>query len=57
MAGEAIARGAGGPAVLAAIVVLSVAVSILALLIMAPRLYVAMSRDRLFPPLSHRLTR
>jgi APA family basic amino acid/polyamine antiporter len=27
----------------------SVAVSVLALLIMAPRLYVAMSRDRLFP--------
>ena len=41
--------GRSGPAVLASIVVLSVAVSILALLIMAPRLYVAMSRDGLFP--------
>ena len=47
-AGEAM-LGGSGPAVLAAIVVLSVAVSVLALLIMAPRLYVAMSRDRLFP--------
>ena len=47
-AGEAM-LGRSGPAVLASIVVLSVAVSILALLIMAPRLYVAMSRDRLFP--------
>ena len=47
-AGEAM-LGRNGPAVLASIVVLSVAVSILALLIMAPRLYVAMSRDGLFP--------
>jgi APA family basic amino acid/polyamine antiporter len=47
-AGEAM-LGRTGPAVLAAIVVLSVASSVLALLIMAPRLYVAMSRDGLFP--------
>ena len=47
-AGEAM-LGRNGPAVLASIVVLSVAVSILALLITAPRLYVAMSRDGLFP--------
>ncbi len=48
LAGEAI-LGPAGPPVLAAIVVLSVAGSALALLIMAPRLYVAMSRDGLFP--------
>ena len=47
-AGEAM-LGRSGPPVLASIVVLSVVASILALLIMAPRLYVAMSRDRLFP--------
>jgi APA family basic amino acid/polyamine antiporter len=41
--------GQRGPAVLASIVVLSVVASVLALIIMAPRLYVAMSRDRLFP--------
>lgn len=47
-AGQAM-LGDAGPALLAAIVVLSVATSALALLIMAPRLYVAMSRDGLFP--------
>lgn len=47
-AGEAM-LGPRGPAALASIVVLSVAASLLALLIMAPRLYVAMSQDRLFP--------
>ena len=41
--------GPAGPIVLAVVVVLSVAASALALLIMAPRLYVAMSSDRLFP--------
>jgi APA family basic amino acid/polyamine antiporter len=41
--------GEAGASVLAAVVVLSVASSALALLIMAPRLYVAMSRDGLFP--------
>jgi APA family basic amino acid/polyamine antiporter len=41
--------GPTGPWVLAAIVVLSVVASAMALLLMAPRLYVAMSRDRLFP--------
>jgi APA family basic amino acid/polyamine antiporter len=41
--------GANGPAVLAWIVVLSVIASALALLIMAPRLYVAMGADHLFP--------
>jgi APA family basic amino acid/polyamine antiporter len=48
-AGEAM-LGARGPSVLAAVVVLSVLGSAMALLMMAPRLYVAMSRDRLFPP-------
>jgi APA family basic amino acid/polyamine antiporter len=48
-AGEAM-LGPTGPSVLASIVVLSVVASVLALLIMAPRLYVAMSRDGLFPP-------
>jgi APA family basic amino acid/polyamine antiporter len=48
-AGEAM-LGAAGPSVFAAIVVLSVLASALALLIMAPRLYVAMSDDGLFPP-------
>jgi APA family basic amino acid/polyamine antiporter len=47
-AGEAM-LGPDGPSVLAAIVLLSVVASALALLIMAPRLYVAMSRDGLFP--------
>ena len=47
-AGEAIA-GRPGPSIFAAIVVLSVAVSMLALLVMAPRVYVAMSDDGLFP--------
>ena len=47
-AGEAMLGGAG-PRMLASVVVLSVLASILALLIMAPRLYVAMSRDRIFP--------
>lgn len=48
LAGEAIA-GTNGPAMLAWVVVLSVVASALALLIMAPRLYVAMGRDGLFP--------
>jgi basic amino acid/polyamine antiporter, APA family len=48
-AGEAM-LGEAGPRILAAIVVVSVATSALALLIMAPRLYVAMSHDGLFPP-------
>jgi APA family basic amino acid/polyamine antiporter len=47
-AGEAM-LGETGPSVLAVIVVLSVLASALALLIMAPRLYVAMSDDGLFP--------
>ena len=47
-AGEAM-LGAAGPRMLAFVVVLSVLASILALLIMAPRLYVAMSRDHIFP--------
>ena len=42
--------GGAGPSVLSAIVVLSVVPSAMALLMMAPRLYVAMSRDGLFPP-------
>ena len=42
--------GSAGPRGLASVVVLSVIASALALLIMAPRLYVAMSADRLFPP-------
>lgn len=49
LAGEAMLGGAG-PSVLSAIVVLSVVPSAMALLMMAPRLYVAMSRDGLFPP-------
>lgn len=48
-AGEAM-LGDTGPPMLAAVVVVSVAASVMALLIMAPRLYVAMSRDGLFPP-------
>jgi APA family basic amino acid/polyamine antiporter len=47
-AGEAL-FGAHGPAILAAVVVLSVLASAAALLLMAPRLYLAMSRDGLFP--------
>lgn len=47
-AGEAM-LGAAGPATLAAVVVLSVVASAMALLMMAPRLYVAMSEDGLFP--------
>ncbi len=47
-AGDAL-LGPAGPSVLAAIVVLSVVASLMALLMMAPRLYVAMSRDGLFP--------
>jgi APA family basic amino acid/polyamine antiporter len=47
-AGEAM-MGHAGPSILASIVVLSVVASLLALLIMAPRLYVAMSDDGLFP--------
>ncbi len=48
LAGEAL-FGRLGPAVLSGIVVLSAAASGLALLLMAPRVYVAMSRDDLFP--------
>ncbi len=47
-AGEAL-LGRAGPPALAAVVVLSVVASALALLLMAPRLYLAMSRDGLFP--------
>jgi basic amino acid/polyamine antiporter, APA family len=47
-AGEALLGGSGVPA-FAAVVVVSVVASILALLLMAPRLYVAMSGDGLFP--------
>lgn len=47
-AGEAM-LGPSGPGVLAAIVVLSASASALALLIMAPRLYVAMGEDGVFP--------
>lgn len=47
-AGRALA-GPSGPAALAAVVCVSVAGSALALLIMAPRLYVAMAGDGLFP--------
>jgi APA family basic amino acid/polyamine antiporter len=48
LAGEAM-LGPRGPSILASIVVLSVVSSLLALLIMAPRLYTAMSDDGLFP--------
>ena len=41
--------GSTGPAALAAVVCVSVAGSVLALLFMAPRLYVAMAGDGLFP--------
>jgi APA family basic amino acid/polyamine antiporter len=47
-AGEAM-LGARGPAALAAVVVLSAAASAMALLLMAPQLYLAMSRDGVFP--------
>jgi APA family basic amino acid/polyamine antiporter len=47
-AGEAM-LGSAGPPTLAAAVVLSVIASAMALLMMAPRLYVAMSLDGLFP--------
>lgn len=47
LAGEAV-LGRSGPPWLAGMVVLSVAASAMALLMMAPRLYVAMSRDGLF---------
>lgn len=48
LAGEAM-LGAAGPRILAAVVVLSVVASAMALFMMAPQLYVAMSRDGLFP--------
>jgi APA family basic amino acid/polyamine antiporter len=41
--------GAAGPEILAAVVVISGGTSLLALLMMAPRMYVAMGQDRLFP--------
>lgn len=41
--------GSAGSRALASVVLLSVAASAMALLLMAPRLYVAMSRDGLFP--------
>jgi basic amino acid/polyamine antiporter, APA family len=47
-AGEAL-LGPRGPAVFASVVILSVAASAMALLLMAPRLYLAMSRDGVFP--------
>lgn len=47
-AGEAM-LGRAGPAALASVVVLSVIASVMALLLMAPRLYLAMSRDGVFP--------
>ena len=47
-AGEAM-LGRAGPAVFASVVVLSVAASAMALLLMAPRLYLAMSLDGVFP--------
>jgi APA family basic amino acid/polyamine antiporter len=47
-AGEAM-FGPAGPAVFAAIVILSVTASAMALLIMAPRLYIGMSADGVFP--------
>lgn len=48
-AGEAL-LGPRGPAVLATVVVLSVVPSAMAMMMVAPRLYEAMSRDGLFPP-------
>ena len=47
-AGEAV-LGPAGPAAFASIVVLSVAASALALVMMAPRVYLAMNHDGLFP--------
>jgi APA family basic amino acid/polyamine antiporter len=47
-AGEAI-LGRAGPAAFASVVVLSVTASAMALLLMAPRLYLAMSGDGVFP--------
>ncbi len=47
--------GPAGPAVLSSVVVLSVVVSAFAFLLMAPRLYVAMAEDGLFPPALARL--
>jgi APA family basic amino acid/polyamine antiporter len=47
-AGEAM-LGSAGPKAFAAVVVLSVTASAMALLMMAPRLYIAMGRDGLFP--------
>ena len=41
--------GRSGPGALAAVVVLSVVASVMALLLMAPRLYFAMGRDGVFP--------
>lgn len=48
VAGQAM-LGDAGPSAFAAIVVVSASTSLLALLIMAPRVYVAMQRDHLFP--------
>ena len=48
LAGEAL-LGPRGPSVLATIVVLSVVPSVMAMILVAPRLYEAMSRDGLFP--------
>jgi APA family basic amino acid/polyamine antiporter len=47
-AGQALLGPSGAPA-LAAVVTVSVAASVMALLLMAPRMYLAMSDDRLFP--------
>jgi APA family basic amino acid/polyamine antiporter len=47
-AGEAM-LGRSGPAAFAAIVVVSAAASVAALLLMAPRVYLALARDGLFP--------
>jgi APA family basic amino acid/polyamine antiporter len=48
-AGEAM-FGASGPVALASVVIISVAASLMALLMLAPRLYVAMGDDGLFVP-------
>jgi APA family basic amino acid/polyamine antiporter len=48
LAGRAM-LGRAGPSALASVVVLSVIASVMALLLMAPRLYVAMSGDGVFP--------
>jgi APA family basic amino acid/polyamine antiporter len=58
LAGEAL-LGPAGPTVLAAIVVLSIVPSAMAMIMVAPRLYEAMSRDGLFPAAvaaRHRIT-